>query len=81
MPNLAYGERYAMNRKEARRRLVQTYRETGSIRKTAQIWGPSRQVVRKWVRRFQEEGEAGLEGRPRRPHHAPARRRRRWHSG
>ncbi len=71
MPDLAYRELYAMNRKEARRRLVQTYLEAGSIRKTARLWGTSRQVVRKWVRRYQAEGEAGLEDRSRRPHHSP----------
>ena len=71
MPELAYRELYAMNRKEARRRLVQTYRETGSIRKTAQLWGTSRQVVRKWVRRYEAEGEPGLADRSRRPHRSP----------
>jgi transposase-like protein len=39
---------------------AQTYRETGSIRKTARRWHTTRQVVRRWVRRYQAEGEAGL---------------------
>ena len=71
MPELAYREVYPMNRKEARRRLVQTYLDTHSIRKTARIWGTSRQVVRKWVRRYLQAGEAGLEDRSRRPHRSP----------
>jgi transposase len=71
MAELAYWEVYTMNRFEARKRLVQTYQETGSIRKTAHIWHTSRQVVRKWVRRFAQEGEAGLHDRSRRPHHCP----------
>jgi hypothetical protein len=37
---------------------AQTYRETGSIRKTARRWHTTRQVVRRWVRRYQAEGEA-----------------------
>ena len=49
------------NRKEARRPLVQTHLETRGIRKTARIWGTSRQVVRKWVRRDRQAGNAGLE--------------------
>lgn len=73
MAELAYWEVYTMNRFEARKRLVQTYQETGSIRKTARVWDTSRQVVRKWVRRWQQEGECGLHDRSRRPHHCPHR--------
>ena len=51
MADLAYREVYAMDRVEARKHLGQTYRETGSISKTARLWHTSRQVVRKWVRR------------------------------
>jgi transposase len=71
MADLAYREVYAMNRVEARKHLLQTYQETGSIRKTAHRWRTSRQVVRKWVRRYQEEGEEGLQDRSRRPDHCP----------
>ncbi len=73
MPDLAYGEVYAMNRIEARRRPVETYEKTGSIRETARQWHTSRQVVRKWVRRYREEGEAGLRDRSHRPRHRPRR--------
>lgn len=71
MADLAYREVYAMNRVEARHYLVQTYQETGSISATARLWHTSRQVVRKWLRRFQEEQEAGLHDRSRRPAHSP----------
>ena len=73
MADLAYGEVYAMNPVKARKRLVQTYQETGSIRKTASLWGTSRRIVRKWVRRAEEEGEEGLRDRSRRPRHSPRR--------
>ena len=73
MPDLAYREVYEMNEIEARKRLVQTYLETGSIAETARQWHTSRQVVRKWVRRYQQEGEMGLRSRSRRPHTMPRR--------
>jgi len=73
MPDMAYKEVYKMNKVETRRLLVQTYHETGSISETARRWHTSRQVVRKWVRRYQQEGEAGLRSRPRRPHTMPRR--------
>lgn len=34
-----YQEMYKMKRVEARKRLVRTYREIKSIRKTAKLWG------------------------------------------
>lgn len=70
MAQLAYWEAYRMNRVKARRRMIQTYYETGSIRETARRWMTSRNVVRKWVRRFEEEGEEGLQDRSRRSHHS-----------
>lgn len=71
MADLAYGEVYAMTRIEARFHLVTTYQETASISETARRWHTSRQVVRKWVRRFQSEGLSGLHDRSRRPLHSP----------
>jgi len=71
MAELAYREIYAMNAVEARKRLVRSYQELGSIRATAQLWHTSRQVVRKWVARYRAEGEAGLEDRSRRPRTSP----------
>ena len=66
-------EMYKMKRVEARKRLVRTYRETKSIRKTAKLWGTSRLVVRKWLRRYKEKGEKGLEDASRRPRRSPRR--------
>jgi len=37
----------------------EAYHTTGSISGTARLWHTSRNVVRKWVRRYQEEGLAG----------------------
>ena len=71
MPDLAYGEVYAMNKVQARQKLVETYSKTKSISETARIWHTSRQVVRKWVKRYQKEGEAWLIDRSRRPHKMP----------
>jgi len=73
MAELAYREVYSMNKIAARRKLIQTYKQTGSIRATARIWRTSPQVIRKWVRRYQKEGEKGLQDRSRRPHHIPRR--------
>ena len=66
MPVLACGRVYAMNDVEARRLLIETYEETGSLSETARSWHTSRQVVRKWVRRHVELGETGLEDHPQR---------------
>ena len=71
MGDLAYREVYTMNAIEARKRLIHTYEQTGSIRATAREWHTSRQVVRKWLKRYRQEGEKGLRDRSRRPHHMP----------
>lgn len=71
MADLAYREVYAMSRVEARQRLVRTYEETRSVSETARRWQTSRQVVRKWLRRFRAEDVAGLRDRSRRPAHSP----------
>ena len=68
-----YQEMYKMKRVEARKRLVTTYRETKSIRKTAKLWGTSRLVIRKWLRRYKEKGEKGLQDVSRRPRRSPRR--------
>jgi transposase len=60
-----------MNPLEARKLLKKTSKQTKSIRKTAEIWKTSRNVVRKWVRRFKAEGKKGLRDRSRRPLHSP----------
>jgi len=71
MADLAYRTIHAMNLVKARRQLMKTYQETSSIRETARRWHTSRQVVRKWVRRFEAEGDAGLQDRSRRPNSCP----------
>ncbi|MDW8070415.1 MAG: leucine zipper domain-containing protein [Anaerolineae bacterium] len=70
MAKLAYREVDAMNAAEARKRLVRSYLECGSIRTTARLGHTARQVVRKWVTLYRAEGEAGWEDRSRRPHTA-----------
>ena len=50
-----------MKRVEARKKLIETYERTKSISKTAKLWGTSRNVVRKWLKRYKEKGEKGLE--------------------
>ena len=36
--DVSYQEVYTMNKREARRQLVQTYLQTGSLARTAQLW-------------------------------------------
>jgi transposase len=60
-----------MNKTQARHQLVQTYLQTGSLAQTARLWQTSRAVVRRWVRRWQSAGQAGLQDRSRRPHSCP----------
>ena len=69
--DLSYREAYAMNEGEAGRRLVDTFLATGGLSLTARLWHTSRHLVRKWVRRYQMEGEAGLGNRSRRPRRCP----------
>ena len=57
--DLSYKEAYTMNKEQARRKLVGTYLREGSIARTARIWHTSRNVVRRWVRRYQGEGITG----------------------
>jgi transposase InsO family protein len=55
-----------------RQLLVQRVREQGMpVSHVAQAMGISRQCAHRWVRRFDEEGLAGLEDRSSRPHHSP----------
>ena len=53
-----------------RYRLVQTAIEKG-IRAASRLFGCSRNTVRKWLRRYQEEGEPGLKERSRAPRRIP----------
>ena len=71
MADVAYRTVHAMSTVQARKLLIQTYEQTQSISETARRWRTSRQVVRKWVRRYASLGEAGLHDRSRRPHTSP----------
>lgn len=50
-----------MKRVKARIRFVKTYEKARSIRRTAKLRGTSLNVVRKWIRRYEEKGKEGLE--------------------
>lgn len=58
----------------ARRRLawVAAYRQIGDAGAVCRRFGISRPTLRKWLRRFDEDGEAGLSGLSRKPHTSPA---------
>jgi len=70
---LGYQEVYATGKVNVRLQPVRTYQETSSICETAPRWQTSRQVVRKWLRRYEAEGLSGLEDRPCRPRNSPER--------
>lgn len=57
---------------DARTRLgwVRLYEEVGHAGVVCRRCGISRSILRKWWRRYQAEGEAGLHDRSRRPHHS-----------
>ena len=60
------------NRAEARRRSwVLAYRTLGDAGAVCRRFGVSRPTLRKWLRRYEQEGEVGLRARSRRPHHSP----------
>jgi len=77
---LTYYHLWQMNPREARpyripreRILVKDYQGIGSYSQTARNFGTHRCVVRKWVRRYQEQGESGLESLPPIPKSQPTR--------
>lgn len=59
--------------RECRQRLgwVELYVETGDAGLTCRRCGISRPTLRKWVKRYQAEGETGLRSRSRRPRTSP----------
>jgi transposase len=69
--DVSYKELYSMNRQLARLRLLQTLWKTNSIAETARRWKTSRQVVRRWLRRYEEAGTEALIEHSRRPKHSP----------
>jgi len=70
---LTYYHLWKMNPREARRILVKDYQETKSYSQTASNFSTHRRIVRKWVLRYQEKGEAGLESLPPIPKSQPTR--------
>lgn len=68
---ILYQKMWQIDKLQARKELIKTYKETGSIKKTAILWRISRNVVRKWIRRYQKEGEEGLLDLSRRPLRSP----------
>ena len=68
---ILYKKMWEIDKYQARKMLIETYQKTGSIKKTAYLWGTSRNVVRKWVRRWEERREEGLLDLSRRPNNSP----------
>lgn len=63
-----------MNREiQQRLQWVRLYEEHGDAGLVCRRCGISRPTLRKWWRRYQDSGLAGLESQSRRPHHSPAR--------
>lgn len=62
-----------MNPTEARRLLIKDYEETKSYSQTASNFSTYRRIVRKWVLRYQEKGEIGLQSPPPIPKSQPTR--------
>jgi len=58
-------------KEEARRQIVDTYFTVRSISQVARLWHTSRNVIRKWVRRFKQKGEEGLRDESRKPYSSP----------
>jgi transposase InsO family protein len=67
-------ERKGAAERAGRQRLewIAAYREIGDAGAVCRRFGISRPTLRKWLRRFEADGEAGLSERSRRPHNSPA---------
>lgn len=66
-------ERAADRAVRLRLKWMAAYRELGDAGAVCRRFGISRPTLRKWLRRHDAEGEAGLQERSRRPLHSPAR--------
>jgi len=69
--DISYREIYAMNKEEARKQVVSSYIALGNISQVASLWHTSRNVVRKWIRRFEQKGEEGFRDESKKPHSSP----------
>jgi len=54
-------------RVSARSQWLEIYKQTNSVSKAARKCGVPRSTIYRWIARFETEGEAGLQGRSRRP--------------
>jgi transposase len=54
-----------------RRGWIMAYRVLSDAGAVCRRFGVSRPTLRKWLRRYEQEGEAGLRARSRRPHRSP----------
>jgi len=55
-----------------RRKRIAAYHEVGDAGAVCRWFGISRPTLRKWLRRFEQDGEAGLKEQSRRPHSSPS---------
>ena len=56
-----------------RKKWIEYYEQTGNAGLTCLRCGISRPTLRKWMKRYLEQGEEGLVEKSRRPHHSPER--------
>jgi transposase-like protein len=71
--NSSKGEKEAAERAvRQRRKWIAAYHEIGDAGAVCRRFGISRSTLRKWLRRFDADGESGLKERSRRPHSSPA---------
>lgn len=68
---LTYAELRQLNPAAARQKLLEAVQQLGSIRAAARAFATSRNCVRKALRRFKQDGPAGLTDRSCRPHRCP----------
>jgi transposase-like protein len=66
-------ERAADRAVRLRLKWIGAHRELGDAGAVCRRFGISRPTLRKWLRRYDAEGEAGLLERSRRPRHSPGR--------
>jgi putative transposase len=68
---LTYQEVYPTNPIQARKRIIHIYQQTQNYCETARRCHTSPQLVRKWVKRYQQYGEQGLHDLPKTPKRQP----------